>query len=492
MTERRVFSFNTVASMIVEWGAAKRLGDILGGWFTERRLLIVTDKGLHQAGVLEPAKASLAAAGFAVNIFDDVVADPPEPVLFACVAMAKAAGVNLVLGLGGGLSMDMAKLAAVLVTSEQELSQLYGIDKVRGDRLPLVQLPTTAGTGSEGTNITILTTGETTKMGVVANQLYADRVVLDAELRCGLPALHTAATGIDAIEAYTSNPKKNPLSDVFARRALKLLSSNLVAACEDGQNRAAREAMLLGANFAGQAFSNSPVGAVHALACPLGGHYHVPHGLSNALMLGPVLRFSLSGASALYAELADLLFGDVLKTKSILGEVQAKRGDENFDYNPDRAHMIFGARNAGMSIIGPDVTMGGPIWAAMQVVLTERFSKGRKAMDSIFGGAGSLRWGANTGLIIMPIVTLAQPILGVALSLTLLIQGYVSVRIGVMEALSQRNLGITGVTGAVLATRGGGLGIRDGRLAVPVDLRPKLFPWRNRRHLHERPTGRQH
>lgn len=309
----KAFNFDTVASMAVEWGAARHLGERLTGWFDERRLLIVTDKGLHQAGVLDPTKASLEAAGFAMTIFDDVVADPPESVLLACVEAAKAAGIDIVLGLGGGSSMDIAKLAAVLVNSDQPLTEMYGIGNVRGKRLPLVQVPTTAGTGSEVTNITILTTGETTKMGVVSQQLYADRVLLDAELTVGLPALHTAATGIDAmvhaIEAYTSQHKKNPLSDAFAREALKLLSANLVAVCKDGQDRAAREAMLLGANLAGQAFSNSPVGAVHALAYPLGGHYHVPHGLSNALMLGPVLRFNMTAAAPLYAELADVLLG---------------------------------------------------------------------------------------------------------------------------------------------------------------------------------------
>jgi alcohol dehydrogenase len=136
-------------------------------------------------------------------------------------------------------------------------------------------------------------------------------VLLDAELTIGLPKLHTAATGIDAmvhaIEAYTSRHKKNPLSDALAREALRLLAGNLIRVCEDGTDRPAREAMLLGAMLAGQAFSNSPVAAVHALAYPLGGHYHVPHGLSNALMLGPVLRFNEKEAAPLYAELADVL-----------------------------------------------------------------------------------------------------------------------------------------------------------------------------------------
>lgn len=149
-----------------------------------------------------------------------------------------------------------------------------------------------------------------------------------------------------------------------------------------------------------------------------------------------------------------VLFGDILKTRAILREAEHVRKDEKIDYDPNRAHMIFGGRNLFMSIGGPDVTMCGPLWAAMQVVTTERYMQGRKSMDSFFGGAGSFRWGTNTGLLLMPIVSLVQPILGVALSLTLLIQGYVSVRIGVMEARSQRDLGIAGCVGAVLATRG--------------------------------------
>ncbi|MFY0634351.1 MAG: iron-containing alcohol dehydrogenase [Vannielia sp.] len=307
------FTFDTPGSMLVEWGGAARIGALLSGWFTQRNLLIVTDRFLHENGLLAPALASLEAEGFAVSVFDSVVADPPEHVLMACVAQGKAAGADIVLGLGGGSSMDIAKLAAVMLVSEQPLAELYGIGKVQGSRVPLVQVPTTAGTGSEVTNITILTTGETTKMGIVAPQLYADRVLLDAALTVGLPRAQTAATGIDAmvhaIEAFTSRHRKNPLSDLFAREALRLMAANLLPACEDGTDRAAREAMLLGSNLAGQAFSNSPVAAVHALAYPLGGHYHLPHGLTNALMLGPVLRFNMAAAAPLYAELADVVLG---------------------------------------------------------------------------------------------------------------------------------------------------------------------------------------
>lgn len=307
------FSFDAPGSLLVEWGSAARLGTLMAGWFSERRLLIVTDRFLHESGVLAPAIASLEAEGFAISVFDAVVADPPEAVLNEAVAQARAHGADVVLGLGGGSPMDIAKLVAVLLVGAQPLDELYGIGKIKGRRTPLVQVPTTAGTGSEVTNITILTTGEKTKMGIVAPQLYADRVLLDAELTLGLPPLQTAATGIDAmvhaIEAYTSRHRKNPLSDLYAREALRLMATNLLTACTDGQNRAAREAMLLGATLAGKAFANSPVAAVHALAYPLGGHYHLPHGLTNALMLGPVLRFNMRAAAPLYAELADVVLG---------------------------------------------------------------------------------------------------------------------------------------------------------------------------------------
>ncbi len=179
-------------------------------------------------------------------------------------------------------------------------------------------MPTTAGTGSEVTPIAIVTTGETTKMGVVSPHLLPDLAVLDADLTLGLPPAVTAATGIDAmvhaIEAYTSKLKKNPLSDLLAREALRLLALNLDEAVHNGGNREARQAMLLGACLAGQAFANAPVAAVHALAYPLGGHFHIPHGLSNALVLPEVVRFNAPNAAPLYAELAPLLLGERLRS----------------------------------------------------------------------------------------------------------------------------------------------------------------------------------
>jgi alcohol dehydrogenase len=311
MSETAAYQFSTVPNIVSEPGASATLGKLISTQLpTARRALIVTDPGLWKTGILESPKRSLEACGMSVHMFADVVADPPETVVLAAVEKARAVDADVVIGLGGGSSMDVAKLVAALAPNSQPLKEAYGIGNVRGKRLALVQVPTTAGTGSEVTNIAIVTTGETTKMGVVAPQLYADMAVLDATLTLGLPPAVTAATGIDAmvhaIEAYTSRHKKNPISDMLARQALGLLSTHLLTACEDGRNLQARQAMLLGACLAGQAFSNAPVAAVHALAYPIGGVFHVPHGLSNSLVLPHVLRFNMAAASDHYAELAEI------------------------------------------------------------------------------------------------------------------------------------------------------------------------------------------
>lgn len=312
------FSFATTAQILCEAGAARRLAGLCHERGA-RRVLIVTDPGIVRLGLLDEVLPGFTAARVAVAIFSDVSADPSQACVLAATQRAQHIGADLILGFGGGSSMDVAKLVALLASADctQPLSELYGVDKARGRRLPLIQVPTTAGTGSEVTPIAIVTTGETTKMGVVSPLLLPDLAVLDAECTVGLPPAVTAATGIDAmvhaIEAYTSKLKRNPLSSLLAREALRLLSANLHQAVHEGSNLAARQAMLLGACLAGQAFANAPVAAVHALAYPLGGHFHIPHGLANALVLPHVLRFNLPVAATDYAELAPLLLGQRLR-----------------------------------------------------------------------------------------------------------------------------------------------------------------------------------
>ncbi len=301
------FTFATTRSLICEPGASERLAQIASD-LSMQRPCIITDGGIARSGMLEPIVSKLTQAGLVVSVFSEVVADPPEHVIEQALSAARAAGCDGVIGFGGGSAMDTAKLVALLVSGQQTLAQVYGVGNAKGARLPLIQVPTTAGTGSEVTPIAIVTTGETTKMGVVASQLLPDVAVLDATLTVGLPAAVTAATGIDAmvhaIEAYTSKHRKNPYSDMLAREALRLLSANIETAVNQGGDLNARSNMLLGAMLAGQAFANAPVAAVHALAYPLGGIFHIPHGLSNALVLPHVMRFNLPQAEKAYAELA--------------------------------------------------------------------------------------------------------------------------------------------------------------------------------------------
>jgi len=305
------FQFATAPRLIFAEGAVLELGLRLGE-LGVRRPLLVTDPGLVRLGLIAPALEALAESGFEVTVFDAVSEDPPESVVIDAVDLLQRAACDSVVAIGGGSSMDVAKVVAVLGKSTaQPLAALYGTDQVRGGRLPLLLVPTTAGTGSEVTPIAVLTTGATTKAGISSRVLLPDVAVLDPLLTLGLPPRITAMTGIDAmvhaIEAYTSRHRKNPLSDALARQALVLLYNHLPTAVRDGANRAARAAMLLGAMLAGQAFANAPVAAVHALAYPLGGHYHLPHGLSNSLVLPAVLRFNLPVAAPHYAELAELL-----------------------------------------------------------------------------------------------------------------------------------------------------------------------------------------
>lgn len=304
------FSFKTTPEIHFGAGQMAQIGVL--GRPLGASVLMITDPGLLDTGIPDRAAACLRDAGVAVQIFSDVMADPTEAAVHAAAAQAR--GCNGVIGLGGGSSMDVAKLAAMLAGCDQPLADAFGVGNATGPRLPLMLVPTTAGTGSEVTPISIITTGTHEKMGVVSPVILPDIALLDPELTYGLPGPATAATGIDAmvhaIEAYASaSPNNNPISRGLAVQALQLMGPALERAVHDGDPQA-RADMLLGSMLAGQAFANSPVAAVHALAYPLGGHYHIPHGLSNALVLPHVLRFNAQTAPAPYTELAPHLFPD--------------------------------------------------------------------------------------------------------------------------------------------------------------------------------------
>jgi alcohol dehydrogenase class IV len=263
------FIFQTARCIINEPGATSRLGEIAAG-LGMSKVFLVSDNGIAKAGLLDKAVLGLRAGGMEVAVFTDVLADPPESNVLDALKLAREFGADGVVGFGGGSSMDVAKLVAFLSRSAQSLPEIYGIGLAQGERLPLIQVTTTAGTGSEVTPIAIVTTGEHEKKGVIAPQLLPDIALLDAELTTGLPPRVTAMTGIDAmvhaIEAYTTKLKKNPISDILARQGLKLLFENIREAVENGNDLEARSQMLVGAMLTGQAFANAPVGPVHDMA----------------------------------------------------------------------------------------------------------------------------------------------------------------------------------------------------------------------------------
>jgi alcohol dehydrogenase class IV len=303
----RPFTFNPGPRLISGDGSAVQLAELL----PEGPCLLVTDKDVLRLGLTDACRAALEGSGREIILFDAVEADPSKETLLAAVELGRRHDVTHVIGFGGGSPMDVAKLAAYLLGSGDELESIWGVGLAKGQKLPLALVPTTAGTGSEATPISVITCEGGVKLAVNAWPLLADWAVLDPCLTLGLPAHVTAATGIDAIvhsvEAYTSARLKNPLSDALAREAFRLLTGNLQKAIDEPGNIEARSAMLLGAHLAGQAFANAPVAGVHALAYPLGGIHHLPHGLSNALMLRVVLQHNSEAARELYAELAPIL-----------------------------------------------------------------------------------------------------------------------------------------------------------------------------------------
>lgn len=321
------FTFNTSPRIILENGAASKI-DQLAAHCLGPRPFIVTDPIILSLGLLSPAEAMLKACGYDFGHFTDVAADPPRSLVEAAAEAAMSHGATSVIGFGGGSSLDVAKLVALLAKSNENLDDAWGIGNAKGPRLPLVLVPTTAGTGSEVTPISIVTVGEEEKRGVVSPLLLPDIAILDPSLTLGLPAAVTAATGIDAmvhaIEAYASkSANNNPVSRSLAIEALRLLGANIETAVFSPGNVNARSAMLAGSMMAGMAFANSPVAAVHALAYPLGGIFHIPHGLSNALVLPHVLRFNNSVAADTYSEIATALFPDLSETSDAADRAEA-------------------------------------------------------------------------------------------------------------------------------------------------------------------------
>ena len=316
-----MFNFNSPTGLIFGNQTSKNSTDqiinLLG-----KKIFVISDKGLTELGLLEPAIKKIKIHSN-IKIFDDVESDPSKSTLLKAFESAKEFNSTGVLGFGGGSSMDVAKLVSLLLGSNQDIETIWGVNNAIGPRLPLVLIPTTAGTGSEVTPISIITMDDKEKKGVSSKYILPDLAILDPLLTINLPANITASTGVDAmvhaIEAFTSvNPNNNPISKMMSIEALKLLGSSIEVAVFDGKNINARSNMLLGSMLAGKAFANSPVAAVHALAYPIGGLFNISHGLSNSLVLPYVLKFNSLNEEARknYAYLAPYVFKNLENNKN--------------------------------------------------------------------------------------------------------------------------------------------------------------------------------
>lgn len=288
-------------------GAAQQLAEVLGTLGVSRPL-VVTDAFLAGQGMVERLLDGLRAAGITARVFTETVPDPTVASIEAGLAFLKAGDHDCVVGFGGGSPLDSAKAIAMLAVHGGAMAD-YKVPHIQdAPGLPVIAIPTTAGTGSEATRFTIVTDGETDEKMLCAGLAYLPVAALvDYELTLGKPRRLTADTGIDslthAIEAYVSR-KANAFSDGMALSAMRLITPNIRRVCADPADRPAREAMMLGAMQGGIAFSNSSVALVHGMSRPIGAHFHVPHGLSNAMLLPTVTAWSAPAAMGRYAECA--------------------------------------------------------------------------------------------------------------------------------------------------------------------------------------------
>jgi alcohol dehydrogenase class IV len=349
---RTTFTFHSAGQIVFGPGAVSQLGDV-AAQLKLRRVLLVTDAMLVRAGIVEQVRGPLASAGVAVDVFDGGEPEPSLRVADKCIAQARDSRPDGLIGLGGGSNMDLAKIAATVLTHGGSPRDYVGESRVPGPVLPLICIPTTAGTGSEVTAASVLTdTDQQLKVGVLSNYMRPRVALVDPRLTLTCPPKVTADSGIDAlthaIEAYTAVDNatfplpegersvyqgRHPLGDCLAERAIQLIGQHLRQAVRHGNDLAAREGMALGALLAGLAFSNVGVAVVHALEYPIGGATHCSHGAGNGLLLPFVMRFNLPARVSEFARIAELLGEDVAglsqteRAERAIGAVERLKAD---------------------------------------------------------------------------------------------------------------------------------------------------------------------
>jgi alcohol dehydrogenase class IV len=299
--------FQTVPKIVFGCGAVRQVGE-LAKTLGAKRVAVVTDPGIVQVGIHEPVLAALELAGLSPAIFSDVEPDPKIAIVDECLTFVKAHGADLIVGLGGGSSLDISKAAAIMTANASPVNQYAGVNRVPKPGLPTLLIPTTAGTGSEVTSIAVLSdTVNKVKVGVVSDYMFARAVLLDPELTLGLPPHITASTGLDAlihaVESYTGR-RATFLTEPLAMAAIRLIARHLRTAYADGTHLAARTGMLQASLLAGLAFANTQTAGAHACALSLGGKFHLAHGVATSLMLPAVMRFNCIAAPEKFTHIA--------------------------------------------------------------------------------------------------------------------------------------------------------------------------------------------
>ena len=315
----QTFQFKAPLVIVNGLGAAKEVGSFAKG--LGKKALLVTDSHLEKIGLLDEIKNSLEMTGISFVIYNKVITEPTMDYTEEGLKIYRGSGADFLIAVGGGSPMDAAKSISALVTNPGKISDFEGPNKIPQLGAPLIAIPTTAGTGSEVTQFTIITdTTRNVKMLIASPNIIPRVALVDPLMTITMPQEITAATGLDAlthaIEAYVS-VKAQPITDALAIHAIRLISGNLRQAWCNGNNIEARTHMMIGALEAGLAFSNSSVALVHGMARPIGAYFHIPHGISNAILLPTVVKFSIPGNPKRYADIAEAM-GEVTGGLSII------------------------------------------------------------------------------------------------------------------------------------------------------------------------------
>jgi alcohol dehydrogenase class IV len=320
--DTKIISLRSPHLILAGFGASDRLGQEAMN-IGAKKALVVTDKGVTSSGIGKNIRDYLEKNAVRVETFEEVMSDPDIANAEACIEAAKKDRYDLIIGVGGGSSMDIASIASVMMTNAGTVHDYFGINLVKNPGIPTILIPTTAGTGAEVTPNAILTdTKERLKKAVVSPYILPRVAIIDPLLHLSMPPSITSSSGIDAlthaIESYTSN-NATILTDLFAREGMIMIGRSLRTAVANGNDREVRYNMAIGSLYAGISLANAGVTAVHALAYPLGGQFNVPHGIANGLLLPYVMEFNVLGNIPKFAQIAQLL-GEKLDHLSLLDQ----------------------------------------------------------------------------------------------------------------------------------------------------------------------------